>query len=126
MGEQKAAVPSLDLVVEHAVVHSYPLPGGEYIIGRGDEADIQLLDGAVSGRHAVVTVTESEDFPGYFDAQVEDAGSRNGTKVNDRDIDTCPLSHDDMLKIGRTVLRYVDPNGEVSRKATAVVLPEDD
>ena len=127
MGQAKAAVPSLDLVVEHAIVHSYPLPDGEYVIGRGDGADIQLLDGAVSSRHALVKVAESPDFPGYFEATIEDAGSRNGTLVNDRGInETFELSHDDMIKIGRTTLRFVDPNGDVSRKATAVVLPSDD
>ncbi|MDX1556978.1 MAG: FHA domain-containing protein [Xanthomonadales bacterium] len=125
MGGSVSGVPTLDLVVESAVVHSYPLPDGEYVIGRSDDADIQLLDGAVSGRHAVLTVRESPDFPGYFEAELADAGSRNGTLVNDRSVDHCELAHDDMIKIGRTRLRYVDPNGEVSRKATAVVLDED-
>jgi len=32
--------PALDLVVEGAVVHSYPLDVGEYMIGRTQEADI--------------------------------------------------------------------------------------
>lgn len=125
MGGSVSAVPTLDLVVESAVVHSYSLPSGEYVIGRADEADIQLLDGAVSGRHAVLTISESPDFPGFFEARLADAGSRNGTLVNDRPVEHCELTHDDMIKIGRTRLRYVDPNGEVSRKATAVVLDDD-
>jgi pSer/pThr/pTyr-binding forkhead associated (FHA) protein len=47
------------------------------VIGRGDEADLQLSHPLVSRRHAEVSLSDDGIF------QVKDLGSRNGTLVND-------------------------------------------
>ncbi len=64
--------------LEHAGKR-YPLPFGETVIGRGDEADIVLDGPLISRRHARVTVTEAAVF-------VEDLGSVNGVAVDGRPI----------------------------------------
>ncbi|MSP24909.1 MAG: GGDEF domain-containing protein [Myxococcales bacterium] len=72
------------------------------VIGRGDDVDVQILDGEVSRRHAAIR----------FDAErqtflVSDLRSRNGTRVNK---DSCeserPLALGDKIKLGtHNVLR---------------------
>jgi pSer/pThr/pTyr-binding forkhead associated (FHA) protein len=54
----------------------FALPEGEYIIGRGEDADVVVADGTVSERHAKVVVTAQR-------VTIEDLGSRNGTKLRD-------------------------------------------
>ena len=47
------------------------------VVGRGPEADLQLVHPLVSRRHAELTLQDDGDF------LVRDLGSRNGTIVND-------------------------------------------
>ncbi len=73
-----------------------------YLIGRDDNADIQILDGEISRRHAVVR----------FDARanqfvVSDLDSRNGTYLNgDKLTEEQPLKPSDKIRLGtQSVLR---------------------
>src|SRR3954468_16367175 len=58
------------------------LPPGEYIIGRGVDADIRLASEKVSRRHALLTLN-------YFEWLIEDFGSANGTRVGGQTIKDC-------------------------------------
>jgi len=121
--EAERASPALELVVEHAVVHTFTLAAGQHVIGRGEGAGIRLLDNAVSTRHATLTVIESPDFPGHFEALLEDAGSKNGTRVNGERMAAGKLEHGDIVSVGHTRLRYVEPGGlEITE--TGVLLSE--
>ena len=54
---------------------------GEYLIGRDPDADVYLDSPSVSRRHAMIRIAGR-------DATIEDLGSRNGTFVGERRIDT--------------------------------------
>ena len=73
----------------------YELRVGSNIIGRGDAADLQLLDHGVSRRHLDV------QFDGNS-ATAYDLGSTNGSAVNGREITSQPLRHGDVIRIGHT------------------------
>ncbi len=68
-------------------------------IGRHQDNDIPLNDKAVSGHHAVVITILQDSF-------LEDLDSTNGTQVNGRQIAKHPLSHGDVISVGRNTLRY--------------------
>lgn len=68
-------------------------------IGRHADNDIPLADKAVSGHHAVVITILQDSF-------LEDLDSTNGTQVNGKAIAKHPLSHGDVISIGRNTLRY--------------------
>jgi hypothetical protein len=68
---------------------------GSNIIGRGDAADLQLLDHGVSRRHLDV------QYDGNF-ATAYDLGSTNGSIVNGREITSQLLRHGDVIRIGHT------------------------
>jgi hypothetical protein len=67
-------------------------------VGRGDEADVQLLDPAVSRRHAVIAPDDGH-------ATVRDLGSTNGTYVNGKRVATAKLMPGDVVTLGKTNLR---------------------
>jgi hypothetical protein len=72
---------------------------GSNLIGRGSEAELQLLDQGISRRHIDI------QFDGNF-ATVYDLGSTNGTSVNGRSVGSQLLRHGDVIKVGNTKLVY--------------------
>jgi DNA-binding NtrC family response regulator len=75
-------------------------PGERVVIGRGDEAGLQVLDKSVSRLHAAVTLGR-----GGAPATVEDLKSSNGVRVNGRLIrGRHELSPGDVIEIGAVVV----------------------
>lgn len=70
-------------------------------IGRHPESDIFLDDVTVSRRHALVR----RDGNGYV---VEDAGSLNGTYVNQERVEELGLSDGDEVQVGKFKLVYLN------------------
>jgi pSer/pThr/pTyr-binding forkhead associated (FHA) protein len=87
---------------------SFRLTTGRRTLGRGEGADIVIDDSRVSRRHAMVELT-----PGRV--MVSDAGSTNGTWLNDRRITgEEPLRDGDRLRIGGVELRFFDPGSALT------------
>jgi two-component system, cell cycle response regulator len=78
----------------------YTLKPGEYVVGRSSQAQLQIDHESVSRRHARIQLTDSG-------VVLSDLGSTNGTYVNDEPISERTLSHGDLLKVGRTILKYL-------------------
>lgn len=76
---------------------------GALVVGRAPTADIVVDDPHLSRRHAVVRLAGDT-------VTLNDLGSTNGTWLNDRRItDVEPLTDGDVIRIGRTELRFFDP-----------------
>ncbi|MDF1816016.1 MAG: FHA domain-containing protein, partial [Verrucomicrobiales bacterium] len=79
---------------------SYSLSGDTVSVGRSPANDIQILVREISTSHCEFTATES----GY---QINDKGSTNGTKVNDRSVkEPVELHTRDVILLGETVPTY--------------------
>jgi len=78
----------------------FGLNGTVFTIGRAENNDIVLLDGASSSRHAVLKMTDCGDFA------VTDLGSTNHTKVNGHPVDTKVLMNGDVLQFAGTTAIY--------------------
>jgi pSer/pThr/pTyr-binding forkhead associated (FHA) protein len=76
----------------------------EITIGRDPESDIFLNDVTVSRKHARLLVAEGV-------VTIEDAGSLNGTYINDLRVDTAVLGSGDAVQIGRFRMVFL-PGGE--------------
>ncbi len=80
----------------------------ETVIGRHPECHIQIESNMVSRRHARV-VREGDKF------FVEDMKSGNGTGLNGQRIESrVQLNHDDRIKLGPMLLRFVDSSAAPS------------
>jgi hypothetical protein len=90
-------------LLAHLVVDGTPrtltLRGGSNIVGRGGEADLQVLDQGVSRRHLDVHISDGI-------ATAYDLHSTNGTTVNGHPIDSVALQHGDVIRVGHTRLVY--------------------
>ncbi len=78
----------------------HPLTAGEMVVGRSSQAQLQIDHESVSRRHARIVLTEGSVL-------VSDLGSTNGTYVNDDPIQERTLTHGDLIKVGRTILKYL-------------------
>src|SRR6516162_6226315 len=76
----------------------YKVTGETMIIGRGQNADIQIVDEGISRRHARVVCQEGA-------VAVEDLGSTNGTFLNGQKIgERAPLRDGDKIQVGSTTI----------------------
>jgi pSer/pThr/pTyr-binding forkhead associated (FHA) protein len=74
-------------------------------IGRWKTNDIVLTDPTVSGHHAAIEM-EEEVFC------IKDLESRNGSRVNDIHVTHQTLKSGDVIKLGNTVIEYVNEDLE--------------
>jgi hypothetical protein len=72
---------------------------GDTIVGRGEEADIQLPDFTVSEKHCRITARR-----GFF--LLQDLHSTNGTLVNGERVQEHVLRNGDVLTVGKTDLEF--------------------
>ncbi len=93
---------------------SFSLEEGEsLIIGRGDEADIQLLDHGLSRKHCILGRSGGSFY-------VEDANSRNGTWVNGKRVKRAILEPGANIRLGGVEFEFrVEPD---RRRRTANLL----
>ena len=78
-----------------------PLKNGTMTIGRADSANIQLDGQFVSRIHARI-ITRPDN------TVIEDAGSKNGFKVNSIAVGRHTLAHGDVIDIGQCRFTFVD------------------
>ena len=90
---------------------AYELPDGPTYMGRADENDIVLSGDLVSRKHARLTAQGDT-------LEVEDLGSRNGSKVNGEPLTVLrPLRPGDLLQVGENSLLIRQPS-KVENQAT--------
>jgi hypothetical protein len=95
------------------VGQSFSLGRAAFTIGRSSSASLPLeQEHGVSKDHARIEL----QIPGFI---LTDLGSRNGTFVNGKKIDTVKLSDGDEIQICGCVLRMSVPSGRAPQPATA-------
>ena len=111
--------PSLLVHTPDGAERQYLLLGvSAIIIGRDRQCDIVLEDEAASRQHAQIRLHPDG-------STVEDLGSVNGTLCNGAKLKegSSPLHDGDLLKIGRSEIRYLE--GEVGESKPVMTLPLD-
>ncbi len=82
----------------------FELNEGQMQIGRHPDCPVTITQRSVSGRHAMIH-GEGGEFA------LEDAGSRNGTFVNQERIEgRVKLNHNDAIRFGDAEARFLDPS----------------
>ena len=85
-------------------------------IGRSEDNTLVIEDDRASRHHCVIEPMRGNDT--CF--QLRDLGSRNGTKLNNEDVDIEPLDNGDVVRIGGTEIRYIDPEQTFTHKRSNV------
>ena len=85
----------------------YDLNARFFTIGRSSKSDIQIDHESVSRLHAKITSVGGS-------TQIGDMGSTNGTYVNDEQVEERTLKDGDLIKIGRTILKFLS-GGNIER-----------
>jgi diguanylate cyclase (GGDEF)-like protein len=78
----------------------YNLDAASIIIGRSSKSDIQIDQESVSRNHARIINSGKSIL-------IRDLGSTNGTYVNDELVDEYVLRDRDLVKIGRTIFKFL-------------------
>ncbi len=100
-GARKAQGPSLVVIRGDRLGFRLTLTSGSIVIGRGTDTDFRIAERSVSRAHCRI-VARSDGF------WVEDMGSTNRSFVNDTAIESCRLADGDQLRVGKTVLKFLD------------------
>lgn len=77
----------------------YYLTGKRVVIGRGETADIQIVDAKISREHGELSFSENA-------YTITDLGAQNGIIVNDNKIKQKKLNDGEKIVIGQTVFKY--------------------
>jgi GAF domain/Inner membrane component of T3SS, cytoplasmic domain len=93
------------------VVHRLP-DGGDYLLGRGAECDVRVVDDRVSRRHARLSHSAEEGW------RIADLGSKNGLAVDERTVGGCALPAAAAISLGGLLVRF-EPLGEAALRADA-------
>ena len=81
----------------------YNLGQKEVLIGRSVSCDVRVDQEAISRQHAKLE-------PNFGNVVLSDLGSTNGTYVNNDLVDQATLKDGDLVKIGRTIFKYLSGN----------------
>jgi pSer/pThr/pTyr-binding forkhead associated (FHA) protein len=95
------------------------LAGDRFVIGRGEGCNLRSNSDAVSRQHCAITIAQSQ-------VSVRDLGSRNGTFVNDQQIEgDQPLKSGDKLVIGPLQFELMISEIESDVKSDVKKAPDD-
>ncbi len=96
-----AKTASLIVMSGSSIGQMFTVDEPESIIGRADDAEIKLSDEGISRKHAKVIRGDTGDMT------IVDLGSRNGTFVNMKRVDSRQLKDGDKIQLGAvTILKF--------------------
>ena len=108
----------LVLLHEGLTIKKFPLEKPEISIGRKADCDIFLDDNLVSQRHARIKRRARREPAAGAGFLIEDLQSTNHTFVNGEAVETKELIHNDMIRIGKHVFKFIDEEQADADKTT--------
>jgi pSer/pThr/pTyr-binding forkhead associated (FHA) protein len=97
---RRANFASLVVIYGNNIGKGYRLNAQSLVIGRSSKCLIQVDQESISRNHAILVNTGNSWL-------IRDLGTTNGTYVNDQPIDKHVLSHGDLVKVGRTIFKFL-------------------
>ena len=108
----------LVLVHEGLTIKKIPLEKPEMQIGRMADCDIFLDDKLASQKHARITMTQDAEQQEAVAYYIEDLQSTNHTYVNGEAVVLKRLDHNDIIRIGKHVFKFIDETEALADKTT--------
>jgi pSer/pThr/pTyr-binding forkhead associated (FHA) protein len=111
-------MPILALIHEGLTIQTIALEKEQLRIGRSADADIFLDDKMVSNKHALIEMKSDPGQKGRVDYFIQDLESTNHTYVNGEEIVRHKLVHEDRIRIGKHLFKFVDDAAALDEKTT--------
>ena len=92
--------------VDGVIVNRFDIDESGLKFGRADSNQVQIDDGAVSTNHAEIVVEENSDGKAAY--VLRDNGSTNGTFLNEKQVESQPLHHKDVIRVGWNNFVFID------------------
>ena len=108
----------LVLVHEGLTIKKIPLEKPEMQIGRMADCDIFLDDKLASQKHARITMTQDAEQQEAVTYYIEDLQSTNHTYVNGEAVALKRLEHNDIIRIGKHIFKFIDETEALADKTT--------
>lgn len=108
----------LVLTHEGLTLKKISLEKPELQIGRHTDSDIYIDDKLASQHHAKIEVKTDSEQEGSAEYFIEDLDSTNHTYVNNEKITRKKLGHEDQIRIGSHVFKFIDENAVMGEKTT--------
>lgn len=108
----------LVLLHEGLTIKRIPIDQDQLLIGRKVDADIFLDDKMVSHAHARIEKLDKPEQAGGAEYAIEDLNSTNYTFVNGEKITRVLLSHEDTIRIGKHIFKFIDETSAQEDKTT--------
>ncbi len=109
----------LQILFHGDVIDEIDITKDTMTIGRKSDCDIHLDNLAVSGHHARIVTVMNDSF-------IEDTNSTNGTYLNGTLIKKQPLSNNDIIKVGKHDIKFINDNASGSFEHTMIINPASD
>ena len=96
------------------------LVDGTFVLGRGEDTDIQIVDEKASRKHCELSSNANTDDGSIalMKWSIRDLGSSNGTSVNGQALEEIhPLSDGHLISIGTTRLMYLEWSYDTAEEA---------
>lgn len=97
-------------LVDGNIFNKFEIAESGLSIGRSIKNDIYLDDPSVSQQHAKVELKQLKD--GAHICFIHDLKSTNHTFVNNNQVETLPLTDQDIINIGTQTFKFVDEENE--------------
>jgi diguanylate cyclase (GGDEF)-like protein len=97
--------PVLTVIQGREIGRDYRLRNSEYVIGRGTDCDIIILDEAVSRKHIKIQLTQAKKDRDD-QCHLVGLGSSNKTHVNNIEVQDVVLKNGDKILVGNTILKF--------------------
>ena len=108
----------LVLLHEGLTLKRIPIKENLILIGRKGDADIFLDDKMVSHEHAKIVRVDKPEKEGGVEYFIEDLDSTNHTFVNGEKITRVFLAHEDSIRIGKHIFKFIDETAVQEDKTT--------
>jgi len=111
-------MPNLNVETNDGRSYNLPIVKEKITIGRNKDNNLTLSDKTVSRHHAEIIKAKE----GYL---LTDLGSYNGTKVNEKSVQSILLKHNDKIRIGLSSLTFLTEKKERLSPEDSLVLTTD-
>lgn len=113
-------------ILHDVVVSEHKLREGLLNVGRLPDNHLQLEDSTVSNYHAVISVEKNPLMDQLMDIYLEDLGSTNGTRVNDKSVSgKLRINNGDVISIGTHKFKIID-DSNIEIEQTRFQLPDEE